>query len=113
MIRFTNNPANLLKAVSEDIFNHSQSKPHDFVIVCEHGEIVKTHKYAFGILSSSLRSVIGSLPIMDGITLIIPDIKRVSMEMVVKMMMFGWNEEEEFGKDVVNVLKLLNINAGE
>ena len=112
MVLFQNQPAILINYVQNIFLTKIQSAPSDLVIICENGESVETNKYLFSLFSPNLRSVFGSLPCMETITLIFPDIKRIALAMGIKMMMMDWDEEEVWSAEIIEMIHLLGIEVG-
>merc|ERR1719431_652035 len=62
--------------------------------------------------SSTLRTMLGSVLIMETFMVFMPDYKKATVQKVIRMLRFEWKEEEFWDSEVVQLLQGLNVNVG-
>ena len=103
---------NIMTSMKKDIFTGNVFATTDLVVICKDGEKVQTHRNLFCSFSPIIREMLGSLQNIETV-IIVPEVRKVAVEKVIKVMEMGWGNSVIFDKEVVILLNNLNIFLGE
>jgi len=112
MLRFEAHTRNILALIKEDINALISNDTPDMIVICKDDEIVQTQKSLLCMFSSTLRTMLGSVLNMETFMVFMPDYKKATVQKVIRMLRFEWNEEEYWDSEVVQLLQGLNVNVG-
>jgi len=112
MLRFEDHSSNILTLIKEDLLSLTDIDTPDIIIICKDDEIVQTQKNLLCMFSPTLRNMLGSVMNMETFMIFMPDFKKATVQTVIRLLRFEWNEEESWDCEVVQLLQGLNMSVG-